>query len=229
MVGKKAEGTEGFVKRLNQACDDVPHIIPPHGEGRQIELAKRMGMSQEGVRKWFAGEAMPRRAMMHKLAMLLEVEEPWLALGIMPELSREEKKVNARNVDGAVLLVMGLLTMAGGACALPADHDVRKGYVDFYAILRGTQMAIHVSLARNTAPGVFEIILPREYKDVRTIAVLPLNNNRFDFLDLDAIHVPKFLYRKSGAYGLSLTKGPEGTYTVGDLTLRRLKHFGELA
>ena len=229
MVGKKAQGTEGFVKRLNQACDDVPHLIPPHGEGRQIELAKRMGMSQEGVRKWFAGEAMPRRARMHKLAALLEVEEPWLALGVMPELSREEKKINARNVDGAVLVVMGLITMAGGMCALPSDSDPRRGYVDFYAILRGTQMAIHVSLAHGKAPSVWEIILPREFKDVRTIAVLPLNNNRFDFIDVDAIHAPKYVYRKSGAYGLSLTKGPDGTYTVGDLALRRLKHFGELA
>ena len=90
-------------------------------------------------------------------------------------------------------------------------------------------MAIHVSLAHGKAPSVWEIILPREFNDVRTIAVLPLNNNRFDFIDVDAIHAPKYVYRKSGAYGLSLTKGPDGTYTVGDLALRRLKHFGELA
>lgn len=226
---KKAVGTEGFVRRLNQACDDVPHIIPPHGEGRQIELAKKMGMSQEGVRKWFAGEAMPRREMMRKLASVLEVEEPWLALGIMPELSRDEKKINARNVDGAVLVAMGMITMAGGVCALPQDDDQRKGYVDFYAILRGTQMAIHVSLARNVAPSVWEIIVPREYKEVRTLAVLPLNNNRYDFIDLDAVHAPKYFYRKSGAFGLSLTKGTEGAYTVGDIVMKRIKHFGELA
>lgn len=230
MVGQKAEATAGFVRRLNQACDDVPHLIPPHGEGRQIELSKRLGMSQEGVRKWFAGEAMPRRAMMAKLAELLKVEEPWLALGVMPELSREERRINARNTDGAVLLVMGHITMAGGTCALPDDNDPRRGYVDFYAILRGTQMAIHVSLARETAPGVFQVVLPREYKEVRTIAVIPTFEHRFDYVQLDAIETPKHLLRKSGAYVLNISKGDKsGVYFRGNSVWKRIRHFGELA
>lgn len=230
MAGKKAAGTEGFVRRLNQACDDVPHIIPPHGEGRQIELAKRLGMSQEGVRKWFAGEAMPRREAMHKLARLLEVEEPWLALGIMPELSRDEKRLNARNVDGAVLLAMGLITIGGGACALPNDADPRRNYVDFYAILRGTQMAIHVCFARDTGPGSWEAIVPREFNEVRTIMVVPLGDMRFDIVDLDHINTPQYLQRKAGAFSLSFSKaeGQPGVYTRGDTKWRRIKHAGEL-
>lgn len=230
MAGKKAAGTEGFVRRLNQACDDAPHIIPPHGEGRQIELAKRLDMSQEGVRKWFAGESMPRREAMRKLARLLEVEEPWLALGVMPELSREEKVVNARNVDGAVLLSMGLITLAGGACAIPGDNDSRRTYVDFYAILRGTQMAIHICLARVTSPGSWTAIVPREYRDVRTLVVIPLGDTRFDFIDLDHINTPEYLQRKGGAFSLSFDKGETaGVYKRGDMTWRRIKHFGELA
>lgn len=230
MVGKKAEDTAGFVRRLNQACDDVPHLIPPHGEGRQIELAKRMGMSQEGVRKWFAGEAMPRRAMMGKLATVLKVEEPWLALGIMPELSREERRINARNTDGAVLLVMGHITIAGGTCALPSDDDPRRAYVDFYAIQRGTQMAVHVSLGREISPGVFELIIPREYKEVRTIAVIPTHEHRFDYVQLDAIETPKHLQRKSGAYVLNMSRGDKaGTYVRGHTIWKRIRHFEELA
>lgn len=231
MGGKKAAGTEGFVRRLNQACDDVPHIIPAHGEGRQIELAKRLGMSQEGIRKWFAGESMPRREAMQKLARLLEVEEPWLALGIMPEIGREEKRLNARNTDGAVLLTMGLITIGGGVCAIPGDNDPRKAYVDFYAILRGTQMAIHVCFARNSGPGSWDVTVPREYKEVRTLVVIPLGDSRFDLLDLDHINTPQYLQRKGGAFALSFSKaeGQPGVYARGDMRWKRLKHVGELA
>lgn len=231
MVRKKAAGTDGFVRRLNQACDDVPHIIPPHGEGRQIELAKRLGMSQEGVRKWFAGEAMPRREAMQKLARLLEVEEPWLALGIMPELSREEKRINARNIDGAVLLAMGMISLGGGACALPSDDDPRRAYVDFYAILRGTQMAIHICYARTLGPGSWEVIVPREYKDVRTLVIIPTSAVRYDLIDLDHINTPQYLQKKGGAFSLTFSKveGQSGVYSRGDMKWKRLTNVGELA
>lgn len=225
---KKASGTEGFVKRLNQACDDLPHIIPPFGEGRQIELAKRMGMSQQGVRKWFSGEAMPRREAMQRLARLLEVEEPWLALGIMPEVTRAEKKINARNLDGAVMLVMGMLTLAGGTCALPGEKDSRRDYVDFYVILRGTQMAIHIAVAQLVSPGVYQLRLPREYAEVRTIVVIPVSDMRYDFIDLDNINAPTHMQRKAGGYSMQMSR-IEGKYVTGDTTWKTMKHFKELA
>lgn len=229
MVGRKAKGTEGFVKRLNQACDDIPDRIPPHGAGRQIELAKRMGMSQEGVRKWFAGEAMPRRGVMAKLANVLKVEEPWLALGIAPEITRDEKRIRARNVQGASLLAMGAITVAGGACAIPDEEDPRKGYVDFYAIMHGMQMAVHVAYAKLVSPGAYEVTIPREHKDVRIIVAIPLGNNRWDYVMLDTVNSPKHFTRKGGgAFMLSFSKGLDGTYQRGDLILKRVKKFGEL-
>jgi len=228
MPVKQAEGTQGFVRRLNQACDDVPHIIPPLGEGRQIAIAKKLGLSQQGVRKWFTGEAMPRRETMQRLARLLEVDEPWLALGIMPEVSREENRITARNIDGAVMLVMGLVTLAGGACATPVETDERRGYVDFYAILRGTQMAVHVSFAKNVSPGVYTIAIPREYREVRTIAVISLGETRFDFIDLDAINTPKYMQRKSGGYALTVSH-LDGRYRTGEATWNRITHFEQLA
>jgi transcriptional regulator with XRE-family HTH domain len=229
MVGRKAQGTDAFVKRLNQACDDVPDIIPPHGEGRQIELAKRMGMSQEGVRKWFAGEAMPRRGVMEKLATVLRVEESWLALGMTPEITRDEKRVRARNVEGAALLAMGAITLAGGACAIPDEEDPRRSFVDFYSIHNGVQSAIHVGYAKLVAPGSYEVTIPREYKQVRIIVVVPLGNTRFDFIVLDSAVTPTFYQRKGGAYVLSFGKSGDGTYVRGDMTWKRVRNFGELA
>jgi transcriptional regulator with XRE-family HTH domain len=228
MVGKKAAGTDGFVRRLNQVCDDVPHIIPPHGEGRQIELAKRMDMSQEGVRKWFAGEAMPRREPMQRLAKLLEVEEPWLALGISPEITEAEKKVNARNVEGASLVVMGLMILAGANCAQPGEGDPRRKYIDFYAILRGVQFAVHVSLAREISSGHFQLLVPREFKQVREVAVIPVGNGKVEFVDLPSNAVDAHKVRKGGHYAISVNR-IEGRYVTGNHTWARIKNFGDLA
>lgn len=228
MVRKKAAGTEGFVLRLNQACDDVPHIIPAHGEGRQIELAKKMGMSQEGVRKWFAGEAMPRRDAMRRLAQLLEVEEPWLALGITPEVTEAEKKVNTRNVEGAVLLVMGLMTLAGGQCAQPGDKDPNRHFVDFYAILRGLQFSMHVSLARRLSEGHYAVQVPREFDRVRVVGVIPIGKGRFEFIDMVSGPVNEHKVRKGGGYAISVNR-IDGRYVTGAHTWNRIKNFEDLA
>ncbi len=227
-MARKAAGTEGFVKRLNQACDDVPHIIPPHGEGRQIVLAKKMGMSQEGVRKWFAGEAMPRREAMRKLAQLLEVEEPWLALGITPEITEAEKRVNARNVEGAVLLVMGLMMLAGAQVAQPGDRDPNKGFVDFYAIMRGIQFAMHVSLARRISEGHYRVIVPREYAHTRLVGVIPVGKGRFEFIDMPTRMVSEHKMRKSGGFVVTVNR-IDGRYVTGSHTWQRIRNFEELA
>lgn len=225
---KKAAGTEGFVRRLNQACDDVPHIIPAYGEGRQIELAKRMGMSQEGVRKWFAGEAMPRRDAMRRLAQLLEVEEPWLALGIQPELTETEKKVNTRNVEGAVLLVMGLMILAGAQCAQPGDADPHHDFVDFYAIMRGIQFAMHVNLGRAISTGHYQVPVPREFNTVSMVGVIPVGKGRFEFIDMPAGMVNEHKVRKSGGYAVTVNR-IDGRYVTGSQVWNRIKNFGDLA
>ena len=228
MVRKKAENTEGFVKRLNQACDDAYDIIPPHGEGRQIELAKRMQMSQEGVRKWFAGESMPRRGVMSKLSNVLRVEETWLALGATAEITSDEKRVRARNAQGAALLAMGAITLAGGVCAIPDDDDPRSSFVDFYYIHHGVQAAVHATHAKQISPGLYEATIPREYRQVRILVVIPVGNNRFDFIRLDSVNDPQVYQRKAGAFIINFGKTPDG-YASGVLSWKRIKNFGELA
>lgn len=228
MVRKKAAETSGFVVRLNRACDDVPHIIPPYGEGRQIELAKKMGMSQEGVRKWFAGESMPRREAMRRLAAILEIEEPWLALGITPEITKAEKKVNARIVEGAVLLCMGLMTMAGGTCAQPGESDPNAAFVDFYAIMRGMQFSINVSLARQVSSGHFVMPIPRQFMQVRVIGVIPLGKGRFDFIDMPSGAIDEHKTRKAGDFVVSVSQA-NGDYITGAFTWPKIQGFERLA
>jgi transcriptional regulator with XRE-family HTH domain len=216
-----------FAKRLIQACDQSS-TVPPHGQGRQITIAKRLGVTQEAVRKWFAAEAIPRQAKMKELASVLEVEEPWLALGITPELNRAEKRLRARNIDGAVLLVMGLNMLAGASCAQPGEKDPKREYVDFYSILRGSQFAVHVTLAREVSPGSFEMMLPKEFRDVRNIAVIPVGKGKYDFVDLVVSRVDEHKARKAGDYALVMGR-MDGRYITGNYTWTRIKNFEELA
>jgi transcriptional regulator with XRE-family HTH domain len=226
-VRKKAAGTEGFVVRLNNACDDVPHIIPPHGEGRQIELAKRMGMSQEGVRKWFAGEAMPRRDAMSRLAAILEVEEPWLALGITPEVSTKDRRIYTQNAEGAMLIVMGRIMLAGGSVAQPGPRDPNRDFIDFYAIMRGHQLGVHVTLARSTTRGVFQFSVPRQFNDCRIIGVVNNKDGTFDFIDMISRGVDVYKERKAGAFVVHMSK-INGDYNSGPCVWKRIRNFEEL-
>lgn len=108
MMGSTLEFRNGSVKRLVQACDESKLIPPPH-KGRQQVIAERIGVAPEAVSKWFKAVSMPRPDKMERLAELLQVDQSWLAFGINPERDRQERKAHAREIDGAVHLVMGLI------------------------------------------------------------------------------------------------------------------------
>ena len=84
---------QGFAGRLDQACDKAGVPARNHGRLRWIRdgLARRFGedITVESVRKWLAGEALPRPKKLKKLAELLGVDEGWLYSGLREGL--EEK------------------------------------------------------------------------------------------------------------------------------------------
>ena len=71
---------EQFKDRLQESCNACVDI-PDYGHGRQVYISKALNVSQEGVRKWFAGDCKPRTAAMKKLAALLKVDYAWLSIG----------------------------------------------------------------------------------------------------------------------------------------------------
>lgn len=215
-----------FKSRLIRACDDSP-IVPPYGKGRQVAIAKRLGVTQEAVRKWFVGEALPRPDKMRELADYLEVDEPYLALGIKPDFDRHEKRRNLIAYNGAVHLVAGLIMLEGGNVAFPSDKDHRAAYVDLYAIMRGQQMAIHVSLAREVSEGSFELIVPHAYRDVRSIGVIQVDLGKFQFIDMPLPLIDKHKTRKSGDYLIGMGRH-ENKYLTGGDVWPRFKIFQQL-
>ena len=67
----KLHSLNSFAARLEYICDEHPDI-PPLGSGRQTTLAKRVGVSQEAVRKWLAWLSEPRTNIKKKLAFALD-------------------------------------------------------------------------------------------------------------------------------------------------------------
>lgn len=216
-----------FHQRLKAACDQQQQIVPEYGYGRQVFFARKLKVTQEAVRKWFTGEARPRPDKMKRLSVLLEVDEAWLALGVEPEVDRREKRRIGDKTDGAIYLLYGMFMLAGGHCAFPSDADPRREFVDFYAIIRAMQMAVHVSVGRETTKGVYEFILPQQYAEVRCLGVVHLGGMKFHTLDLTHDLIDKHKQRKAGGYSLNIHRRDNDYHTGAD-TWPRVTHPGDL-
>lgn len=226
-MGSTAEYRKAFVSRLNQACEESSYIPPPH-KGRQQYLADKLGLAPEAISKWFKGVSMPRPDKLERLAEILQVDQSWLAFGISPEMNRAERKAHSREVDGAVHLVMGMIMLAGGHCGVPSSRDQRSSYVDFYATVRGSVYPIHISLGREVSKDRYELLIPKEYLDVRAIGVIPVGGGKFHFLDMPLSLIEEHKMRKQGQFALTVGKVDSQRYVTGGDTWPRFKSFGEL-
>lgn len=163
---------KAFAKRLEIAVENHPQA--PSGHGRQKWLKDRMSenfntnVSPEGVRKWFAGEARPKPKMMSLVARALAVDEAWLSLGIAPTDKPEERKKRNAMAGGAVNLVAAQIQLAGGNIAF-ADPG---SPFDLFAILKGKQHSISVSLLDHAASQTFHVPMNAPV----SIVVLPTEN-----------------------------------------------------
>lgn len=154
-----------FARRMQQACDGNPNV-PPVNYGRlgwfSSEIEKRFGkqVTIETVRKWFAGETIPRPQMMGYLAAVLEVDHAWLAVGKATEMTEKQQRVRNAVADGAVNLIAGMIQICGGYPAFPTENDRRakESKIDLYAVIKGAQYAFHVAMGdphgRTQLPGL---------------------------------------------------------------------------
>lgn len=225
-MGSTVEFRRAFVARLKQACDESS-IIPEPGKGRQQMIADRLGVGAEAVSKWFKGVAMPKADKLKDLADLLETDQSWLAFGIEPELDRSERRIHAKESDGAIHLVWGLIMLAGGHCGEPSSRDPRAEYIDFYATLRGSVYPICVSLARPSQKDMFEVTIPEKYQSVRTIVVVPAGMGKYEYLDLPIELINEYKSRKSGGLSLVFTQQDKKFYAA-STPIPRIRNFAEL-
>lgn len=142
---------EAFAKRLEQAADAHPHCPALH-QGRQVWLAdemKRRGqaVSKQAVMKWFEGDCIPRAEKRNVLAEVLGVDVAWLMWGT-DAIGPKERKIRNAVADAAVNVLAGLVQMDGGNPAFPEEKDRRaaKEFIDLYAVIKGANYSIHVTL-----------------------------------------------------------------------------------
>lgn len=227
MVGSTVEFRRAFVSRLVQACEGSSYVPPPH-KGRQQYISEKLGVAPEAVSKWFHAVSMPRPDKMERLAELLGVEQTWLTFGISPEMDRQERKAHAKVSDGAVHLAMGLAMLAGAHCGLPGPRDRRGAYVDFYMTIRGSVYPIHVSLARELSKDVYEVLIPKEYNDVRSLGVIPAGIGRYHFIDMPLHLIEEHKTRKSGMFAINISRVDSSRYVTGAATWPRIRSFSEI-
>lgn len=214
-----------FAIRLRKAIEGVPNI-PEFGQGQQTWIRDRLDVSAEAVRKWFSGEARPRPAMMKKLASVLEVDEAWLSLGVAPDVGPKERKARNAVADGAVNVLAGLIQMNGGHVAFPGDKDPRSEYVDLYAIIRGANLAFHVSLANELSEGSYRFDVPKEYQDCTVVGVIQTSPLRCVFIQLTQALLDKHRIRKGGFYSVVVNKIDSEFFTGKD-RWPRVQSFNE--
>lgn len=227
-MGSTMEFRKAFVGRLVQSCEESKYVPPPH-KGRQQYIAEKLGVAPEAVSKWFKAVSMPRPDKIERLAELLQVDQSWLTFGISPEMDRVERKAHAKEADGAVHLVLGMIMLAGGHCGMPSARDPRATYVDFYVTMRGSVYPIHVALARELSRDHFELLLPREYQDVRSIGVVPAGAGKYHFIDMPLVMLEEHKARKAGGIAIGISRVDSARYITGADTWPRIKSFTELA
>lgn len=194
---------KAFARRLNEACDGHPHV-PPYNYGRlswvrdHMQEDQAVDVSLETVRKWFAGEARPRPDKMSKLAALLHVDEAWLSLGITPEMAPSERRAFHENATGALNVVAGLIQLSGGHPAFPEEGDPRGKTANLYAIIKGKQIALYVTLGIEEGEGSYRFTVPANANGSVVVGVVPTNPLRCDFVRLDSEMLEKHADKKGG-------------------------------
>lgn len=194
---------KAFARRLHQAAEDRPDV-PPFGLGRQTWIKERMGVSHEAVRKWLTGESRPRPIMMSKLAKLFGVDEAWLSLGIASEIPTKQREARNAMADGAVNAFTGLVQMNGGHCAFPGPDDPRNGYVDVYAIIRGSQFSVHVAFGEMISNGVYKFSVPKEYPNCTVVGAIHFASMRCIYLNLRQSLIDKHRFKKGSYFEITV-------------------------
>lgn len=182
---------KAFARRLNKACEDHPHCPTDQYRGKQkwvyegLEREFGVKVSAEAVRKWFSGESRPRPKVMAFLARLLDVDEAWLSLGIVPEISPQEKMRRNALANGGVNLLAGLIQLAGGNIAFPESED--EG-VDIYAILGGKQFHLDVAIPLPTGRFEYKVVVRDKLERKHFIIVVQDEEQTISGIRL--IHLP---------------------------------------
>lgn len=217
---------KNFAKRLETAILGNPSAPDGHGRQKwlreQLDSRFRRKVSAEALRKWFAGEARPRPAIMTEIAVILEVDEAWLSLGITPDTTLAERRHQNALVSGAVNVVAGMIQMSDGHIAFPDTTDTQ---VDLYAIIQGRQHSLIIRSMREQADAV-TLTVPAGHERSIVICVAQRDPTTYSLLRLPSDVIAKSGNRKGGYFEVSVTTEPN--FAVETELLPVIKNFANL-
>lgn len=215
-----------FAKRLSLAIDRHPHV-PQINHGRLRWFTEQLGargvsVREETVRKWAAGETMPRQKTLLALADALDADTAWLSLGRTPVDQRAARLRNAE-ADGVVNVLAGFIQMGGATPAFPGEGQDGEGMVDITAIIRGALYAFHVALAR-TVEGEFRFAIPvPALGSTVVLGVIPRSGFAIDVLELDERRVLAEAVRKGDHFEVMMDR----SYRTNGQAWRQITTFSE--
>lgn len=199
-----------FAQRMQIACDGNPNVpLPNYGRlgWFSSEFERRFGakVTIETVRKWFAGETIPRPKMMGYLAAVLEVDHAWLAVGSTSQIAEKEKKVRNASADGAVNLVAGLIQICGGNPAFPDEKDrrAREDKIDLYAVIKGAQYSFHVVVGEQSGEEIAFTVPSEALRSAIILGVVRTGDLTFRFFELESEKIAEEGKRKGGYFILT--------------------------
>ena len=212
---------DNFASRLLEACN-ISDEIPDYGKGQQTSIAARLNVSQEAVRKWLAGETVPRAELSKRLAELLGVKHSWLMLGTAHGEIEVDIKL-ARRHKACVYAVMAYVVGAGKGATFSGDDAVD----DITLIDGGRLLRVSVEMADRPSKGVYEVKFSESQRNAGvTVAVVAEYQSRRSAA-MDALEITEEIWKKYGKISgrecvLRFEKSARGNnYWVGGTKIRK--------
>lgn len=212
---------DNFATRLLEACN-ASEDIPDYGKGQQTEIAARLDVSQEAVRKWLAGETVPRSAMSKRLAALLGVKHSWLMLGTAHGEIEVDVKL-ARRHTACVYAVMSYVVASSRGATFSGDDAVD----DLTLIDGGRLLKVCVEMADRPSEGVYEVRFSESQKNAGVTVAVAADYQTQRSAMMDALEITDMIWRKHGVqkgreHILRFEKSLRGhSYSVGDTKIRK--------
>lgn len=209
-----------FDSRLHEACA-VNSNVPRFGKGQQTYIARELGCSQEAVRKWFAGESIPRAKMGYKLSKLLDVDYTWLVMGAAHgEVDDEIRK--AKTHDAAIYATVAYSILRNVGVAFCGDEHSS----DLLIIVDGVSRNVCAKLGHPTKDkDVFTATFRKiQIKESTTVVVLDEITKDFVVKTI-FLEIPNELWQGDGAKAngnevtLTLTRKGNAVYGANGIKL----------
>lgn len=210
-----------FATRLLEACN-ISDEIPDYGKGQQTAIAARLNVSQEAVRKWLAGETVPRAELSKRLAELLGVKHSWLMLGTAHGEIEVDIKL-ARRHKSCVYAVMSYVVGAGKGATFSGDDAVD----DITLIDGGRLLRVSVEMADRPSEGVYEVKFSESQKNAGVTVAVVAEYQTQRSATMDALEIDESIWKKHGKMSgresvLRFEKSARGNnYSVGGTKIRK--------